>query len=61
MCTLNVSHTLGQIFQMRLSSLSPKMAILNDVKNLLDVHNPQTIPDLGVKFSPFGLGAKKNV
>ena len=25
-------------------------AILNDIKNLFDVHNPQTIPDLGVKF-----------
>ena len=24
-------------------------AILNDIKNLFDVHNPQTIPDLGVK------------
>ena len=25
-------------------------AILNDIKNLFDVHNPQTTPDLGVKF-----------
>ena len=25
-------------------------AILNDIKNLFDMHNPQTIPDLGVKF-----------
>ena len=25
-------------------------AILNDIKNLFDVHNPQTRPDLGVKF-----------
>ena len=25
-------------------------AILNEIKNLFDVHNPQTIPDLGVKF-----------
>ena len=25
-------------------------AILNDIKNLFEVHNPQTIPDLGVKF-----------
>ena len=25
-------------------------AILNDIKNLFDVHNPQTIPNLGVKF-----------
>ena len=25
-------------------------AILNDIKNIFDVHNPQTIPDLGVKF-----------
>ena len=25
-------------------------AILNDIKNLLDVLYPQTIPDLGVKF-----------
>ena len=24
-------------------------AILNDINNLFDVHNPQTIPDLGVK------------
>ena len=28
----------------------PQAAILNDIKNLFDVHNPQTIPDLGVKF-----------
>ena len=28
-----------------------KMAtIFNDIKDLFDVHNPQTIPDLGVKF-----------
>ena len=25
-------------------------AILNDIKNLFDVHNPQTISDLGIKF-----------
>ena len=25
-------------------------AILNDIKNLFDVHNPQTIPVLGLKF-----------
>ena len=25
-------------------------AILNDITNIFDVHNPQTIPDLGVKF-----------
>ena len=25
-------------------------AILKDINNLFDVHNPQTIPDLGVKF-----------
>ena len=25
-------------------------AILNDIKNLFDVHNPQILPDLGVKF-----------
>ena len=23
---------------------------LDDIKNLFEVHNPQTIPDLGVKF-----------
>ena len=28
-------------------------AILKDIKNLFDVHNPQTIPDLGVKFQTF--------
>ena len=28
----------------------PSAAILNDIKNPFDVHNPQTIPDLGVKF-----------
>ena len=26
-------------------------AILNDIKNLFDVHNPPTIPDLGAKVS----------
>ena len=25
-------------------------AILNDIKNLFDVHNPQTVPVLGLKF-----------
>ena len=25
-------------------------AILNDMKNLFEVHNPQTLPDLGLKF-----------
>ena len=25
-------------------------AILNDIKNLFDVHNPQTMPDLGVNY-----------
>ena len=25
-------------------------AILNNIKNLFDVNNPQTIPDLGIKF-----------
>ena len=29
---------------------SKMAAILNDIKNLFDVHNPQTIPDHGVKF-----------
>ena len=29
---------------------SPQAAILDYIKNLFDVHNPQTIPDLGVKF-----------
>ena len=29
---------------------SKMAAILNYIKNLFDVHNPQTIPDLGVKF-----------
>ena len=28
---------------------------MNDIKNLFDVHNPQTIPDLGVKFQTIGL------
>ena len=30
-------------------------AILNDIKNLFDLHNPRTIPDLGVKclFDPY--------
>ena len=35
------------------SVFTSKMAarpILNDIKNLFHVHNPQTIPDLGVKF-----------
>ena len=27
-----------------------KAAILKDIKSLFDVYNPQTIPDLGVKF-----------
>ena len=25
-------------------------AILNDINNLFDVHNPQTVPVLGLKF-----------
>ena len=25
-------------------------AILNDIKNLFDMHNPQTVPVLGLKF-----------
>ena len=28
-------------------------AILNDIKTLFDVHNTQTIPDLGVKFQTY--------
>ena len=33
------------------SVFKSKMAArLNDIKKLFDVHNPQTIPDLGVKF-----------
>ena len=28
---------------------SKMAAILNDIKNLFDVHNPLSIPDLGVK------------
>ena len=26
---------------------------MNDIKNLFDVHNPQTIPDLGLSFKLF--------
>ena len=32
------------------SKMAAWAAILNDIKNLFDVYNPQTIPDLGVKF-----------
>ena len=46
-----------QLVLLRLTALSVnyiqdgrQAAILNDIKNLFDVHNPQTIPDLGVKF-----------
>ena len=30
--------------------ISKMAASLNDIKKLFDVHDPQTIPDLGVKF-----------
>ena len=32
------------------SKMAAWAAILNDIKSLFDVRNPQTIPDLGVKF-----------
>ena len=31
------------------SKMAARPPSLNDIKNLFDVHNPQTIPDLGVK------------
>ena len=39
-----VSVTAPSVFTSKMA------AILNDIKNLFDVHNPQTIPDLGVKI-----------
>ena len=38
------------VFELRLQVFLHPRSILNDIKNLFDVHNPQTIPDLGVKF-----------
>ena len=42
------------LFELRLQVCLPQdgrpAAILNDINNLFDVHTPQTIPDLGVKF-----------
>ena len=41
------------LFELRLQvciQVGRQAAILNDINNLFDVHNPQTIPDLGVKF-----------
>ena len=32
------------------SKMAAQAAILNDIKNLFDVHNPQTVPVLGLKF-----------
>ena len=30
--------------------LAFRCTILNDIKNLFDMHNPPTIPDLGIKY-----------
>ena len=32
------------------SKMATRPPFVNDIKNLFDVHNPQTIPDLGVMF-----------
>ena len=51
LCTKFERNPVGVVGVTAPSVFTSKMAaILNDIKNLFDVHNPQTIPDLGVKF-----------
>ena len=51
LCTKFEKNPVGVVRVKAPSVFTSKMAaILNDIKNLFDVHNPQTIPDLGVKF-----------
>ena len=51
LCTKFERNPVGVVRITAPSVFTSKMAaILNDIKNLFDVHNPQTIPDLGVKF-----------
>ena len=50
LCTKFKRNPVGVVRVMAPSVFTSKMAVRNDIKNLFDVHNPQTIPDLGVKF-----------
>ena len=51
LCTKFERNPVGVVRVTAPSVFASKMAaILNDITDLFDVHNPQTIPDVGVKF-----------
>ena len=55
LCTKFERNPVGVVRVTAPSLFTSKMAaILNDIKNLFDVHNPQTVPVLGLKFQTSG-------